>query len=368
MGRFRSLQPNKLSPADLQAESITLFREGSSDKIYQAELVPSGQGWKVNFAFGRRGNALQPGTKTNQPVSYNSARSIYLKLIAQKQAKGYTPGESGTRFQDTPNESKNTGVFPQLLNPIEASDLQTFLRDNRYVCQEKFDGKRILIHRDGDKVEGINRNGLLVALPQPLVDSISAIRVCSQFIMDGELLQDRYICFDILEHNYDDVRQLAYSDRLNLLEYMSGEFSDQIELAETAKGATKAPFFISLRERGAEGCVFKDKFARFSAGRPASGGTQRKFKFCETATFIVNAQNDQRSVSLSLYNPDNRLVPAGNVTIPPNYPIPAVGALVEVRYLYAYRESGSIYQPVYGGVRDDISQADCSTNQLKYKS
>jgi bifunctional non-homologous end joining protein LigD len=186
--------------------------------------------------------------------------------------------------------------------------------------------------------------------------------------MDGELLENSYVCFDLLEHDSTDVRPLPYSDRLLLLEYMSGEFSDQIDLAETAKGVTKAPFFISLKDRGAEGCVFKDKFAPFSAGRPASGGTQRKFKFCETATFIVTALNNQRSVSLSLYNEANELVPAGNVTIPPNFPIPAVNSLAEVRYLYAYRESGSVHQPVYLGPRDDVMPNSCSTKELKYKS
>ena len=186
--------------------------------------------------------------------------------------------------------------------------------------------------------------------------------------MDGELLADRYVCFDILEHYYDNVRQLAYSERFPLLEYMSGEFSDQIALAETAQGVTKSSFFIFLKDRGAEGCVFKDKFAPFSAGRPASGGSQRKFKFCETATFIVNAVNNQRSVSLALYNQAQELVPAGNVTIPPNFPVPAVNTLAEVRYLYAYRESGSVYQPVYLGPRDDVTPHSCSTDQLKYKT
>ncbi|MEO7101038.1 MAG: hypothetical protein ABI162_16905 [Luteolibacter sp.] len=39
-----------------------------------------------------------------------------------------------------------------------------------------------------------------------------------------------------------------------------------------------------------------------------------------------------------------------------------------VRYLYAFRESGSLYQPVYLGRRDDVPQTDCTTDQLKYKT
>jgi bifunctional non-homologous end joining protein LigD len=41
--------------------------------------------------------------------------------------------------------------------------------------------------------------------------------------------------------------------------------------------------------------------------------------------------------------------------------------VVEVRFLYAHRESGSIYQPVYLGPREDIPAEDCTTDQLKFK-
>jgi bifunctional non-homologous end joining protein LigD len=92
-----------------------------------------------------------------------------------------------------------------------------------------------------------------------------------------------------------------------------------------------------------------------------------KFKFVETASFIVTARNEKRSVTLCLFDGDE-LAHAGNVTNPPNHAVPAVGEVVEVRYLYAFRESGSIYQPVYLGKRCDIPQADCTTDQLKYKS
>ena len=59
---------------------------------------------------------------------------------------------------------------------------------------------------------------------------------------------------------------------------------------------------------------------------------------------------------------------AGNVTIPPNHQIPKAGTVVEVRYLYAFRESGIIYQPVYLGPRNDIDPSECRVEQLKYKS
>jgi bifunctional non-homologous end joining protein LigD len=61
------------------------------------------------------------------------------------------------------------------------------------------------------------------------------------------------------------------------------------------------------------------------------------------------------------------MISCGNVTIPVGSDFPAVGDIVEVRYLYAFPESGSLFQPVYLGVRDDIDLKDCSVNQLKWK-
>jgi len=44
----------------------------------------------------------------------------------------------------------------------------------------------------------------------------------------------------------------------------------------------------------------------------------------------------------------------------------SVGAVIEVRYLYAYR-GGSLFQPTYLGLRDDIEVDACLLSQLKYK-
>ena len=129
----------------------------------------------------------------------------------------------------------------------------------------------------------------------------------------------------------------------------------------------KREAFNSLKAANAEGIVFKHTDAPYIAGRPASGGTQYKFKFCETASFIVGKVNAKRSVSLQLFD-GKTLVGAGNVTIPPNHNIPQPGAFVECRYLYAHRQSGFIYQPVYLGQRDDIEASECTTAQLKFKT
>ena len=53
----------------------------------------------------------------------------------------------------------------------------------------------------------------------------------------------------------------------------------------------------------------------------------------------------------------------GNVTVPPNEALPAVGTLVEVRYLYRYA-GGKFEQPVYKGLRPDMRPEDAVLSQV----
>ena len=130
---------------------------------------------------------------------------------------------------------------------------------------------------------------------------------------------------------------------------------------QTKKGAWKT------RQTSKEGVVFKRLNAPYSPGRPNSGGPQLKHKFYATLSASVAKVNPQRSVELRLLGKDG-WQSAGNVTIPANHPIPSVGAVVEVRYLYAFRESGCLYQPTYLGVRKDVEHHECIAAQLKFKS
>jgi len=81
---------------------------------------------------------------------------------------------------------------------------------------------------------------------------------------------------------------------------------------------------------------------------------------------VVSQINDKRSVELRLLNGEGWNV-VGNVTILPNFEVPQVGQIVEVRYLYAFRESHALYQPTYLGLRKDVEIHECVLSQLKYK-
>ena len=122
-----------------------------------------------------------------------------------------------------------------------------------------------------------------------------------------------------------------------------------------------------LREANKEGVVFKRLTAPYTSGRPNTGGAQLKYKFYARLSAVVAKVNPQRSVEIRLLDKEG-WQPAGNVTIPANQKVPAVGAVLEIRYLYAYRESGSLYQPTFLGVRQDVEAHECVASQLKFKS
>jgi len=351
------------------AERITLYySEGSSDKVYQAAIEPKDGGFVVNFAFGRRGSTLQTGTKTAQPVDYAAARKIYDKLVKEKTDKGYTPGESGTPYQDTANEQRATGILPQLLNRIDEVEAEKLLADSDWWAQEKLDGKRVLIRRTVGQIIGINRKGLVIALPEPVVAQARELG-SQQWLIDGEAIGDAFIAFDLLEAACVDLRPQAYSTRLNALyDMLPPNGKTSIRTLGTAIGTKhKKALLKELRERNAEGIVLKRHDAPYTTGRPASGGTALKHKFYATASCIVAGINSgKRSVAIELCDNDTR-VAVGNVTIPAGRALPSAGEVIEVRYLYAY-PGGSLFQPVFLNRRDDLAAAECKLAQLKFRA
>lgn len=347
----------------MTSEHITLyFKQGSSDKVYNASLEEvENNRFVVNFAYGRRGATLTTGTKTNTPLGYDSAKSIYDKLVQSKTSKGYTSGATGPQYMHTDADIRDTGVQCQLLNFIEKAEAEQLIKAPDWWAQEKYDGKRMLL-RKTETVTAINRQGLSVGAPDAIITSAGSID--QPYLVDGEAVGDILFVFDLLEVDGTDLRSAPYGQRLAQLEILG--FDGAVVVAETAKTPReKQHFYDRLRASDAEGIVFKQHVAPYTIGRPNSSGTQVKFKFYATASVVVTQINAKRSVAMTVRD-GQRFIEVGNVTIPPNKEIPTLNSIVEVRYLYAY-EGGSLYQPTYLGPRDDLRVEDCGIAQLKYK-
>jgi bifunctional non-homologous end joining protein LigD len=336
------------------------YREGSSDKEYHVRIEAADDGYVVNFAYGKRGAALTIGTKTSQPVILETAIKIYERLVSEKMAKGYTPATDGKAFAMTERAGQVSGLLPQLLNPIDETDVQHYLEDDGWVMEEKHDGRRLMVRVTGGMVEGANRKGLLVSLPKEIED---ALKGGPDFILDGELIGAKLYVFDVLSYAGEDLSGTGYRHRVAVRDSILFSDRSAVESVRTFVGAAaKVDAYRSLQEQQREGVVFKRADAPYRVGRPNVGGTQVKYKFYATCSAVVSAVNAQRSVALTLEN-----TCVGNVTIPSNFEVPKVGDVVEVRYLY-YNPNGALYQSVYLGVREDIDPSECVMLQLKHKS
>jgi bifunctional non-homologous end joining protein LigD len=107
-----------MTPTIIQSTTLH-FREGRSDKVYQAAIEEApgngdANGYIVTFAYGRRGATLKTGTKTPKPVSQEKAVGIHERLVASKQAKGYRiSAEPGTIYHPEPVVSPFGDMAPQ---------------------------------------------------------------------------------------------------------------------------------------------------------------------------------------------------------------------------------------------------------------
>jgi bifunctional non-homologous end joining protein LigD len=358
------------------------YQEGTSDKVYHAYLKDAGAGsWNVYGEYGRRGAVMLHADKGRWP-SWPLAKKHFDDLVKEKTRKGYqidydssahggaVGSSAGLVLPATvsPKIKKDSGIVVQLSNQIDLDRAAELIHDDEWFMQEKVDGQRRPVRKFNADVLGINRKGEIVPLPRGVSVEIGKFTE-DKFVIDGELVGEHLYVFDMLEGK-KDIRSLSYDSRLANMSSLlpvsgSGKFVTQVRTARTA--AEKREMFDLIQSGGGEGVVFKRADAPYTGGRPASGGTSLKYKFYETASFIVIDVNKKRSVNVGLFDTvTGDLTDVGNVTIPPNFDVPEKDVIIEVRYLYAF-PGGSIYQPTYLGQRHDIEKFECVIDQLKFK-
>lgn len=353
-----------------QAESIALFfKNDSSDKEYHVHLKEKNAQWIVEIQYGKRGSALRSSLKTKEPLDFALAKKAYDKIVAEQIRDGYSPSGAGAAYQDTPLEKRFTGNVPQLSNPIDEEGFEAYLDDEIHMIQEKFDGERMMIARKSDAVVANNRNALEIAAPKIFADTLMSLP-CASCLIDGEWLGDRFAPFDLLELDGVDLKPLGAKERKakldELLKSAYGETFLYVETAFTPDEKRKLHDFV--KAANGEGVVGKRSDSPYEPGRPNSGGNHVKRKFVESATLFVTAiHKTKSSVSVGCLTRTGEILDCGNLTIHENKPVPEVGSIVEVMYLYAHA-GGKLAQAVYKGPRTDQGREACLESQLKYKA
>lgn len=347
------------------------YREGGSDKVYHASIERDGDGYVVNFAFGRRGSALQTGSKTQCPVSMSEANEIFGKLVLSKLDKGYRvvdgavtrvqsvhpapagPDPEPATYNRAPIQSM---LIPTPLLPIERRAAAQYIADNDWGLMQKHDGKFLMLSRASKTkpVLATNKLGKLCGAPSEITEALEATGW--QFVLAGEGMGDTFCAYNLRELEGQDCRALPYAERYNALIGAFGKVGHPIRISPLAIGTKQKKSFFSELERK-EGAVF------VNLRQGDVPGSILKCKFIQECSAVVIRVNAKRSVEVAISG-----VSVGNVTIPPNHEVPAVGMVVEVQYLYAYK-GGCLYQPVYKGERDDVRPAQCTVElqRIKYK-
>lgn len=353
----------------MQAEKISLYvKEGTADKEYHCHLEQKGDGWVVYGQNARCGDPLKLQPKIVDPVSFDEAKKAYDSLVKSKRKKGYTENEGGAAYQGAEVEGQaHTGILPQLLNYVSDERALELLQDDDWVMQEKDDGHRRMVAVQVDKtVVGIKRLGFAVPLPIAVVNDLESLPARST--VDGEAMRNgKYSAFDLMEFDGKDLRAVPFEKRYAMLAE-AVKNTDNVRVSPLFVGTeAKTKAYYEIKARDGEGAVFRRRRAAYKPGRSSSGGEVVKSVFYATSTFIVEkVAKGKRSVHLSLDDEKGNKVDLGKVTIPANFDIPPVGAMVDVRYLYAYR-NGALHISTYLGIRDDIEVSACTTAQLKYQ-
>ena len=299
-------------------------------------------------------------------MDYDTAKKIFTKLVNEKKAKGYTEGEDGTPYSHS--EKQSSGILPQLLNPIEEADVERLLHDDDYCAQEKFDGRHILIRKQDMQIEGINKKGLLVGLPETVLNDIGNLP--GNFIPDGESVGDDYHAFDLLELNGEDLRPLHYRARLTRLMNLlaSAQHPHVRHGPDRVHGRTEDRIVAAA----APGKPRRNRVQAIGCALHTGQAQQRRAAVeIQVLRLVVGGcrPGEPATQCRTAIARQGRLESCGNVTIPANHAIPKVGAIVEARYLHAHRESGvpCISRFIWGRVMT-LNPANVVVSQLKYKA
>lgn len=366
------------------------YSGGGANKVYVVQVTDNGAGEFCTTAYyGRRGSTLTP-KEYYRGASVAAARADADKQERAKRRHSSTPywdepvtagvpvigmpstapvfggasspgapaaaaGVSGV----TAGIKPIVGILPMLPSVADADRCEVLLSDPGYAAQRKYDGERITLSLRRSGIKAANLKGEARPLTAGAEAVLKKLLAKPDFgndretVVDGEIMGDVVVLFDLMTLRDNDVRDLAGAERYFALEeLLTGQ--DAL-LAPTAwDEAEKRAMLARARAENWEGIMFRQMTAHYVSGRTEAVA---KFKLWDSATCRVLTVNAKRSVQIGLLDDTGVEVFAGNVTVPANMEIPAEASLVEVRYLYAH-DGGSLYQPTLLGVRDDKDVAD----------
>ena len=260
----------------------------------------------------------------------------------------------------------------QLLTPIDdGTDAAARVLDPNYGVQQKFDGRRILLHVERTSVTAYNREGRPYdRMSKDILTEAKRFSVFAPLLFDAEWIREinSLYCFDLIELEGIDLRPNTFIDRIA---YLTRAFKHHettlIHQARTeVEQEGKVALVTQIWDWNLEGIAAKRLDSPYFIGRSPHN---YKYKRTHDASFLVIRRNQKASVDLGLFDDNNRLITVGSVQIrDKRFGAVTEGTILDVRYMHAFRNSNQIYQPRMLRIRDDLRPDSCLLSQLRYKA
>jgi ATP-dependent DNA ligase len=255
-------------------------------------------------------------------------------------------------------------IKAELLRDATDDIIKRLAFDEGWVFEEKHNGDRRLIEKQGTDIRDYNRNGDRgKGLPGSIVAALRK-HPLHQFVIDVELVYDEIFPFDTLCLGDEILAALPYSYRKSSLHAQFDGFSRHIIPVESARMLQEKVALIQrLKDINAEGFVAKELNAPY---RPAENNQRYnyRYKFTKTCDCIVIGRSPKGhdSVRVGLFDSQGKLHDIGGVSlVGKENCLP--GDIVEVKYLWASRNN-HIVQPRLVRKRPDKEPTQCILSQL----
>lgn len=265
-------------------------------------------------------------------------------------------------------------LTPQLAKSTEVTSLEQFIKDERWVMEQKLDGHRLLLMSPGADMPptAITRNGSVYTRKLPR--AVQDFRFPEgEWALDGELVGNTFWVFDLPVVPVEGANGAALWARRAMLEELLRDIQHPFKLIPQARNRDEK---IALASKALEDC-FEGLLLKKADSPYRSGGRTEewlKVKFVATADCVVlDVRDDGKdSVRLGLWGSDALTGPVemhevGRASLIGKEKGGAIerGDVLEVRYLYC-GAGGRLFQPTILRKRTDKAAHECTIAQLKH--
>lgn len=260
---------------------------------------------------------------------------------------------------------------PTLCSPITLETLLRLAEDPRWSCSQKVDGTRLLAVVEQGKVTGYSRKGEKTIVPSVIAKALSGRLPEGRFVLDGELLGNEYVVFDLIEAGDNDGYLIGsrcpYNHRLLALQNLAllTKWDKPLLLLPVAQTTVEKLTLIKrVEESRCEGVV-----ARLNAGTYQEGKRSKdvvKWKRRRSIDCVLNeGTQGKANFTLVLFDNGNEVEVGAISSLTGDGPRLKVGDVVTVDYAGA-SESGQLIQPVTPMKRTDKDPVECGIDQLVF--